>query len=64
MRVQQLRCFAVLKFHEWYYGTIQNRQDATVRLISGVEVSRMVLWRTWEYSNGSLPMGQPPQWKC
>eukprot|EP00959_Pyramimonas_sp_CCMP1952_P018220 385924-Pyramimonas_sp.AAC.1 len=43
-RAQQLRRFAALKSQKWCFGTNRDRQDATVRLICGVEVVRMVFW--------------------
>eukprot|EP00959_Pyramimonas_sp_CCMP1952_P419303 8782875-Pyramimonas_sp.AAC.1 len=51
--LRQERCF----------GTVLDRQDATVRLIRGVEVMRMVIWHASGSSNCCLPAGQFPQWK-
>eukprot|EP00959_Pyramimonas_sp_CCMP1952_P058163 1214238-Pyramimonas_sp.AAC.1 len=61
MRAQQLYCFAVLKWLEWRSGTIEDRQDATVRLIRGVGVPKTMFWYAPAYSNGCLPAGQFPQ---
>eukprot|EP00959_Pyramimonas_sp_CCMP1952_P111516 2332533-Pyramimonas_sp.AAC.1 len=63
MRVQQLRWFVVLKSQEWRSGTVQDRQDATVRMIRGVGVLRMMCWHASGSSNGCLPTRQLPQWK-
>eukprot|EP00959_Pyramimonas_sp_CCMP1952_P194314 4063254-Pyramimonas_sp.AAC.1 len=35
---KRLRRFTVLKSRGWCSGTIQGRQDATIRLIRGVEI--------------------------
>eukprot|EP00959_Pyramimonas_sp_CCMP1952_P026516 556164-Pyramimonas_sp.AAC.1 len=60
MRVQQLRWFAVLTSQEWRSGAIQDRQDATVSLIGGVRIPRVVLWHASASSNDCLPMRQFP----
>eukprot|EP00959_Pyramimonas_sp_CCMP1952_P216124 4520488-Pyramimonas_sp.AAC.1 len=63
MRAQQLRGFAVLKSQERRSGTIQDRQDATVKLIRGAGVPKTMFWHASGSSNGNLPTRQPPQWK-
>eukprot|EP00959_Pyramimonas_sp_CCMP1952_P164060 3430103-Pyramimonas_sp.AAC.1 len=63
MRAQQLRGFAVLKSQEWRSGTIQDRQDATVRLIRCVGIPRTLFWHAAWSSNGCLPTRQCHQWK-
>eukprot|EP00959_Pyramimonas_sp_CCMP1952_P195238 4082328-Pyramimonas_sp.AAC.1 len=44
---------------ERYSGTIQDRQDATIKLIRGVGVPRTVFWHASGSSNGCLPTRLP-----
>eukprot|EP00959_Pyramimonas_sp_CCMP1952_P111342 2329148-Pyramimonas_sp.AAC.1 len=64
MRVQQLRWFAVPKSQTFRFGTIQDRQDASARLIRGVGIPRTMFWCLSGSSNRCLPTRQFPQWKC
>eukprot|EP00959_Pyramimonas_sp_CCMP1952_P011924 251704-Pyramimonas_sp.AAC.1 len=63
MWVQQSRWFFVLESLEWRPGAIQDRQDATIRLIRGVGIPRIMFWYASGSSNGCLPTRQFPQWK-
>eukprot|EP00959_Pyramimonas_sp_CCMP1952_P232548 4859885-Pyramimonas_sp.AAC.1 len=60
--VQQLRRFAVLTSQE-RSGTIQDRQDAAVRLTGGAGFPRIAFWHAAGSSNSCLPAGHFPQWK-
>eukprot|EP00959_Pyramimonas_sp_CCMP1952_P128195 2680914-Pyramimonas_sp.AAC.1 len=60
-KVKQLHGFAVLRSHEWCFGTVQYRHDATVRLIRGAGIP--MCWHASGSSNGCLPTRQFPQWK-
>eukprot|EP00959_Pyramimonas_sp_CCMP1952_P171626 3586636-Pyramimonas_sp.AAC.1 len=62
MRVQQLYCFALLKFQEWRSGAIQECQDATVRLTRGVGNPRTMFWHASGPSTSCLPKRQFPHW--
>eukprot|EP00959_Pyramimonas_sp_CCMP1952_P329517 6898699-Pyramimonas_sp.AAC.1 len=54
---QQLRGFAVLKPQELLSGTIQDRQDLTIRLTRGVEVLRIVFGHASGFLHGSAQTG-------
>eukprot|EP00959_Pyramimonas_sp_CCMP1952_P425274 8908147-Pyramimonas_sp.AAC.1 len=54
------RCW---KSQAWRSGTIQARQDATVRLIRGVRIARTMFWYAPESSSDCLPTRHFPQWR-
>eukprot|EP00959_Pyramimonas_sp_CCMP1952_P162187 3390820-Pyramimonas_sp.AAC.1 len=58
MRVQELHWFAVLKSHESRSGTVQDRQDATVKLIQGAGIPRTMFCHVSGSSNAYLPTRQ------
>eukprot|EP00959_Pyramimonas_sp_CCMP1952_P426207 8926963-Pyramimonas_sp.AAC.2 len=62
MRAQQLRSFAVLTSQESCADTVQDRQDATVRLIRCVGIPRTLFQHGSGYSNSCLPTRHFPLW--